>query len=78
MVDRRAAKQAPATRPLVIADLGYHRDRLDDEDPADDEQHQLLPRHDGYVPDQPAKRQRPGVAHEHARGVTVVPEEAQA
>ena len=61
---------------LVAAHLEHDRDRLKDEDAADEGQQQLLADDDGHGADGAAQGERTHVAHEDLSGVGVVPEKA--
>src|SRR5689334_2428924 len=77
VVDRRHQEDALAGH-LEIADLDDDREDFDHEQAADDDQHDLMLGGDGDGADQPAHRQRTGVAHEDRRRRRVEPEEAEA
>ena len=61
---------------LKLEHLQDHRERLDHEDAADEEQQQLDLQHDRHRGDRAAQRHRAGVAHEHLGRERVEPEEA--
>ena len=63
---------------LEGGDLDDHRERLEHEDAADDDEQQLLLDQDRDRAERAAERERPDVAHEDLGGVRVVPEEAEA
>ncbi len=75
MVDRGYQEDAPAEVPEAD-DLDDHRDRLEGEDAADEEQEEEGLRHHGEGGEPAPDRHRPGVAHDHLGGPGVVPEEA--
>src|SRR5579862_491668 len=77
VVDRRHAEDALPPQ-LERHHLADHRQRLDDEDAADDQQHELLARDERDDPERRAECERADVAHEHLRRVGVEPEEAEA
>ena len=77
MVDRRHPEHPPAGE-LERRDLDHHRQRLDDEHAAHDEQHDLLPDDDGDRAQRGAQRERADIAHEHLGRIRVEPEETQA
>ena len=76
MVDR-GHQEHPLAGALEIQHLNDHRQCLDHEQAADDGQHNLVFGADGNGPERAAKRQRPGIAHEHRRRGGVVPQEPQ-
>ena len=77
MMDRRHAEDALAGE-LERGHLQDHRDRLDHEDAAHDEQHDLLRTITAIDAERGAERERADVAHEHLRGIGVEPQEAEA
>ena len=77
VVDRRHPEDALAGE-LERRHLDHHRQRLDDEHAAHDEQHDLLAHDHGDRAERGAERERADVAHEHLGRIGVEPEEAQA
>jgi hypothetical protein len=77
MVDRRHAEHALAGQ-LERQHLDDDGKRLDDEQPAHDQQHDLLAHDDRDGAERRAERERADVAHEHFGGIRVEPQEAQA
>ena len=77
MVDRRHSEHALAGE-LERRDLHHHRQRLDDEYAAHDQQHDLLAHDHGDRAERRAEAERTHVAHEHFGRIRVEPEEAQA
>jgi len=73
VVQRRHAKD-PLTRELERSDLQHHRQSLDDEHPAHDEQHDLLAYDDSNGSQRRAERERTDIAHEYFRRISVEPE----
>src|SRR5690606_20335612 len=73
VVDRRHAED-PLPAELEGADLEDHRERLDDEDAADDRQDERLLARERDDAERGAERERADVAHEHLRRVRVEPE----
>jgi hypothetical protein len=67
VVDRRHVEH-PLAGQLEDADLDDHRDRLDDEQPAEHDEQQLGVGDDGDAGERAADRQRAGVAHEDLGG----------
>src|SRR3546814_10982510 len=72
MVDRRHAKDALAGA-LVPEDLDDHRQRLDHEQPADEDEDEFMLRGDRARRKRAAKREAAGVAHEDGGGGRVEP-----
>src|ERR1700676_57356 len=61
---------------LVRTNLQDYRQRLDDENTANERQQQFLFDHHGYGADRAAQRQRADIAHKHFRRMRVVPEKS--
>ena len=77
VVDRRHQEHALAER-LERGDLDQHRQRLDDEDAAEDDQQHLGLGHHREPRDRAAQPERPRVAHEDRGRERVEPQEADA
>src|SRR5271166_1881429 len=77
MVDGRH-QEDPFARQLEVDDLDHDRQRLDHEDPAEQDQEQLGLCHDRHARDRAAQPQRAGVPHEDRGGEGVEPEKADA
>ena len=77
MVDRRHAEDAPPQVSLKGGDLEDHRHRLQHEDAAHDEEHDLLTDHDGDETERGTERERTDVAHEDLGRIGVEPEKAE-
>ena len=77
VVDRRHAEHALAGE-LERGDLHHHRQGLDHEHAAHDEEHDFLAHDDGDDAERGAQRQRADVAHEDLGRVGVEPEEGEA
>src|SRR6185369_8165337 len=77
VVDRRHQEDTLA-RALVDQHLDHDRQRLDHEQAADDDQHELVVRRDSNRAESPAEREAARVAHEDRRGRGVEPEEGEA
>src|SRR5690606_38643879 len=77
MMDRRHQEDAAAGH-LEEADLDDDRQRLHDEEAADDGEHDLMLGGHRDGADQPAHGERAGVAHEDRGGRRIEPEEAEA
>ncbi len=76
VMQRSHLEDALFVAQLVTADLEDDRQRLNDEDAADEGQQQLLADDDGDGADGAAEGERTHVAHEDFGGVGVIPEEA--
>ena len=76
VVERRHPED-PLARELERAHLEDHGDRLDDEEPADEDEEDLLLDEDGDGPERRAEREGARVAHEDLGGVRVEPQEAE-
>src|SRR5918999_2088864 len=74
VVDRRYQEDA-APEVLEREHLDHHGERLDHEDPADQQEQRLRLHHDREAGERPSDRHRAGVSHEHLGGEGVVPEE---
>src|SRR5688500_1265343 len=77
VVDRRHPEDALAGA-LVDQDLDDHRQRLDDEQAADDAEHDLVLGGDGDGAERATQSEAAGVAHEDRGGRRVEPEEGEA
>ena len=77
VVNRRHLEYALVEGPEP-EDLDQHRQRLDHEDPADQDQQHGRVRHDRQRRDRAAQPKRAGVTHEDARGERVEPQECDA
>ena len=75
VVDRRHAEH-PLAGQLERRHLNDHRQGLDHEEAADDDEHDLVLDRDRNGTDEAAERERPRVAHEDLRRRRVEPEEA--
>src|SRR3546814_983718 len=76
MVDRRHAKDALAGA-LVPEDLDDHRQRLDHEQPADEDEDEFMLRGDRARRKRAAKREDAGVAHEDGGGGGIEPQASE-
>src|SRR5688500_13506293 len=86
MVVQRRAQEEPvllrvleSVPPLPVLEeepLPKHRDRLDHEDEADEDQQEFRLEQNGDGSERAAERQRTGIAHEHLRRIRVVPQKA--
>src|SRR3954447_7531910 len=77
VVDRRH-QEHPLAEGLEGEDLDQHAQRLDHEDPAEQDQQDLGARHHRETRDRAAQPERPCVAHEDRRRERVEPQEADA
>src|SRR5262245_10528866 len=77
MVVQRRHPEDPLAAQTERADLQDHRQRLDHEQSADEDQQDLLLDHDGDGAQRGADRHRADVAHEHFRRIAVEPEEPE-
>src|SRR2546430_217653 len=71
-------QEHPSSEALEREHLDRHRERLDHEDPADDEEQHLGLGHHRHRRDGAAEPERSGVAHENRRWERVEPQEAHA
>ena len=78
VVVQRRHPQHPFTGGLERGDLGDHRQRLEDEHAAEDDEEELGVGRDGETGERAAEGERAGVAHEDLGGRRVPPEEPEA